>query len=58
MPNETAHFPLKEVTTENYGMYYVYPKDAFFGCNTDFLPACELLSNEKNITFQSYDLDN
>ena len=29
MPNETAHFPLKEVTTENYGMYYVYPKDAF-----------------------------
>ena len=37
MPNETAHFPLKDVTTQNYGIYYVYPKGAFFGYN----PACE-----------------
>ena len=54
MQIETAHFPLKEVTTENYGMYYAYPKDAFFGYN----PVCELLPNEKKITFKSYDLDN
>ena len=40
-------FQLKEVTSQNYGMHYVYPNGAFFGCNTDFLPACELLSNEK-----------
>ena len=54
MPNETAHIPLKEVTIQNYGIYYVYPKGAFFGYN----PVCELLFNQKKITFKSYDFDN
>ena len=36
MPNETAHIPLKEVTIQNYGIYYVYPKGVFFGYN----PVC------------------
>ena len=54
MPNETAHFLLKEVTTQNYGIYYINPKSAFFGYN----PVCELLFNEKKITFKSYHLAN
>ena len=34
--------------------YILNPKSAFFGYN----PVCELLFNEKKITFKSYDLDN